>query len=134
MTTPSRITRSFIRMKSAARWTGSISPSDARPVGATAPAGALEQLGGPLRVELPPRVGRPEARRGDEEVGRRLSLAPVDLGPDGLAVHQEREGLPDFGAGQEGVARFCAGALAVDLAPRVGEVELDELRAAAGGE
>ena len=75
-----------------------------------------------------------EAKRGGgvQEVGGGDAGAAVDLLLDGGAVDEEVQGLADGGIGQERVLGLDAGALAVDLLPRIGVVELDVLDVAAG--
>src|SRR2546427_383681 len=100
-------------------------------VAALLPAGRLEDLVGLVDVELVLRVPRVEPLRLVEEVGSGDACAPVDLLLHGGAIDEEVERLPDGGIGEERVLRLEAGALAVDVFPRIGVVELDVLDVAA---
>src|SRR6266850_1247459 len=101
-------------------------------VGALLPAARLEDLVGLVDVELVLGVLREELLRLVEEVRGRDAGTPVDLllyrGP----IHQEVQRLADGGVGEERMLGLEAGALAVDVLPRVGVVELDVLDVAAG--
>src|SRR5207249_793630 len=101
-------------------------------VGAALPACGLEDLVGLLDVELPLRVLRDEPRRRVHEIGGGDAGAPVDLLLYRAAVDQEIERLAHGEIAQDRVLGLDRRPLAVDLRPRIGEVELDVLDVPAG--
>ena len=70
--------------------------------------------------------------RSVDEVGGIDAGAAVDVLVHRGAIDQQVERLPHRRIGQERMLRLEAGALAVDLGPRIGVVELDVLDVAAG--
>ena len=99
-------------------------------VGAPLPPGRLERLVGAIDAVLPAGVRGPEARRCIEEVRGGLAAAPVDLLLDPRAVDEETEGGTHRGIREQRMAGLGARALAVDLAPRIREIEAEVLRRA----
>ena len=103
----------------------------ANAVGAALPAGVVEDLVGLVDVEFKPGGLRAEARRIVEEVPGRDSRTAIDEFLDRSAVDQQVERVPHRLVRERRVLGLEAGALAVDLVPGVGGVELDVLDAAA---
>ena len=100
-------------------------------VGAALPAAGVEDLVRLVDVELPLHVLRAEPLRVVEEVRRGDAGAAVDVLLHRLAVDQQVERLAHRRVGEQRVLRLEARALAVDLGPGIGGVELDVLDVAA---
>src|SRR5829696_1960512 len=103
-------------------------------VGAAFPAAGVEDLVRLLDVELELHRLRAELLRVVEEVRRRDAGAAVDVVLHRLAVDEKPERLPHRRVRQQRVLRLEARALAVDLGPGIGRVELDVLDIAARGD
>ena len=103
-------------------------------VGAPLPAGGVEDGVGLVDVELPLRVRRAEARRVVHEVGGGEAGAAVDEVLHALLVAEQGHRLAHLRVGEGEVLALHVPALALDLVPRIGDVELDELDVAAGND
>src|SRR5262249_57794897 len=101
--------------------------------GAFLPARGFQDLGGFVDVELPLRVLRPESRGGVDEVGGGDARAPVDLFLYGSTIEEQVQRPPHRLVAQDWMLGLGRRALAGDLGPRIGGVDLDVLDVATGG-
>ena len=100
-------------------------------VSALLPASRLKHLVGLVDVEFILGIGAVKARRVVQKVGRGNGAAAVDHLLDALAVDQQRHRIAHRLVGERRVFGLDAGTLAVDLVPRVGDVESNKLDVAA---
>src|SRR5262249_48170353 len=98
---------------------------------AALPAGLLQQLVGFLDVEFPACVLRSELWRVVDEIARRDAGPPINVLFDRFSVDQKCERLPDRGIAEQRMLRLGARALAFDVGPGIGVVDLDMLDIAA---
>src|SRR5262249_55062084 len=91
----------------------------------------FQQLVRPVYVELPFRVLRDEAFGIVEKIPGRDRGASIDVSLDRGAIDEQTERLPDGRIAEQWMFRLGAGMLAIDLGPRVGDVDLDVLYPAA---
>src|SRR5262249_22268392 len=91
------------------------------------PSPDVEGLIGPVGGGFPTPVAPGAPGRGRQLVRGGLALTPVDLLVHRSAVDEHGQGLADRRVRKNRVSRLEARALAVHLAPRVGEVTLDVL-------
>ena len=96
-------------------------------VGALLPARLLQDVDRLVDVELVLRVLGAEAFRIVDEVGRGAAGAAVDVLLDRIPVDQQRQRLAHRRIAERRMLGLDARALAVDLGPRIGAVELDVL-------
>src|SRR5262249_37670755 len=95
------------------------------------PAGRLQYLVGLLDVEFPLRILRAISRGIIEDIAGHNAGSAVDVLLDRRAIHQERKRLAYRRIGKLRMPGLGARALAIDLGPGIGTVELDIFDAAA---
>ena len=100
---------------------------DPHTITAPLPSSLIQERCGLFRIKLPGGVRRYEARRGHEEITRRLAGWPIKLFRHSPTIHSFGIGFAEERIGLERMRFFDTTAFAFDFGPWIGEVHLNML-------